>query len=465
MLFNSFGYFIFLFIVWMGYCALPGKASILWLFGASLFFYSWWNPYNLPIMLFIIAVNHYCARWMDTAPSNRARKGVLVISVCLSISVLAFFKYRLFLLNLFTELSGIDLTGRSALQGNHLLAGIGIPLGISFFTFQSIGYLVDCYRRVIRPEKSFWRTCLFISYFPHLIAGPIMRGKDLFPQIAHKNPITIENIKQSILPLAMGLFKKVVVADNLALLSDAYFASPTGGIIDAWVAILSFTFQIYADFSGYTDMAIGSAKLFGITLSPNFNRPYYKTNITDFWRSWNMTLSFWFRDYVYISLGGSKRGTLLFYRNLILTMLLSGLWHGANITYVIWGLYHGVLLMIHKYMKRHLLVFGHLPAFFRGLCVFFLVAVGFIVFRSKNLATAFHIIGQAFFSGWTYDSNTDISAVVGIPLLMAMEGLCGERLGLIRRFEPLRYVFTAALLFMVFLLNTGYSNQFIYFIF
>jgi D-alanyl-lipoteichoic acid acyltransferase DltB (MBOAT superfamily) len=465
MLFNSVAFFLFLAVTVLGYFCLPKRFTVYWLVAASIFFYSFWNIYNLPLLLIIIAVNHYAALFVGNCASQVAARTCLIAVAVFDVGILAFFKYLDFGLTVMADVLGFTPPVHVGEIKRDWLGALGLPLGISFFTFEVLSYVIDCYRRTVAPEPRLSKTSLFVTFFPHLIAGPIVRAAQLFPQISGRNPFDLSNFNTGFLLISLGLFKKVVVADNLAIVSDSFFSSPSGGVLDAWIGVVCFTFQIYADFSGYIDIALGAARLFGIELPPNFNRPYYKTNIQEFWRSWNMTLSQWFRDYFYIPLGGSRRGELRTYGNLMLTMIVIGLWHGASYTFLLWGAYHGVLLIIHRLMRDRLRLNLHLPAVIKTFCLFVLVAIGWVFFRATDVQSAIGILQQCFFGGWSVRPETNVGVLVLIPLMMIFEGATGER---IRTFFPSnvpRHVAAVMMLLMVLLFNSGQSNQFIYFVF
>jgi alginate O-acetyltransferase complex protein AlgI len=341
MLFNS-SLFIFVFLptVLAVFCLLACRREALatiWLAGASLAFYAYWGTEQIWVLLVSIAGNYLSG----LAIAHRTRlklpkKLVLTVSVAANLSLLGYFKYyEFFTVNLAAFFTFLPL-----------VAHIALPLGISFFTFTQISYLVDVYRGKVH-EFSPLNYFLFVSYFPHLIAGPILHHAEMIPQFKARNYVfRIERISVGLTIFIIGLFKKVVLADSVSVYVGPVFASLDVTQIEAWLGALSYTLQIYFDFSGYTDMAIGISYLFGIRLPLNFNSPYKAVSIVDFWRRWHMTLSRFLRDYLYIPLGGNRRGKARRYFNLLATMLLGGLWHGANWTFVIWGTLHGIFLAI-----------------------------------------------------------------------------------------------------------------------
>lgn len=342
MLFNSFAFLLlFLPITLVAFYAarkwMTAQASIALLVVASLFFYGYWKPVYLLLLAGSVIVNFGFGRLLSVDSPSRA---LLTLGITINLGLLGYFKYSSFLVDNANELVGLGLP----------VPEVILPLAISFFTFQQIAYLVDCYRHAAH-EKSFLNYCLFVSFFPQLIAGPIVHHKEIMPQLNRMvaDPQLRPRFAAGITLFIFGLFKKVVVADNFAIYSNRFYDSASAGTAytgDAWVAALSYHFQIYFDFSGYSDMAIGLGLLFGIVLPINFNSPYKARSIVDFWRRWHMTLSRFLRDYLYITLGGNRKGRTRRYINLFATMLLGGLWHGAAWTFVIWGGLHGCYLVI-----------------------------------------------------------------------------------------------------------------------
>ncbi len=389
MLFNSYIYiFFFLPVSALIYFALNRyrliQAGNAWLVLASLFFYAYWNPVFLPLIVGSMLVNYgigtVLSRNAHGARGLRgglSRKKILLFGIALNLGFLGYFKYaNFFMVNLQWatgwELSALDLT---------------LPLAISFFTFQQIAYLADSYHG-LTEEYDFLNYCLFVSFFPQLIAGPIVHHKEMMPQFARlrgKVP-HFRNIALGLSIFSIGLFKKVVIADNFAYWATMGFDHAASlQLIEAWGASLSYTFQLYYDFSGYTDMAIGTAYLFNIRLPMNFNSPYKAVNIQDFWRRWHITLSRWLRDYLYVPLGGNRKGETRTYVNLFLTFLLGGLWHGAGWTFVLWGAMHGLGTALHKGWQGLGL---RLPRFLGWLLTFLFVHCAWVFFRARSFADA-----------------------------------------------------------------------------
>ncbi|WP_426071017.1 MBOAT family O-acyltransferase [Janthinobacterium sp. DSP2-3-3] len=397
MLFNSFAFlFGYLPIVLAGYFLLDRWASsaswrlapAMWLALASLFFYAWWDVRYLPLLLASICVNYGAGRLIG-ASAGAARKRVLVAALALNLSLLAYYKYANFFIDSVDAVA--ELAGAASLPWHGL--AIILPIGISFFTFTQIAFLVDCYRGEVR-EYRFIHYVLFVSYFPHLIAGPVLHHRDMMPQFAdpaNAHP-RAANFAIGLSIFTIGLAKKVLIADNLSPLAMPVFAAGvTPTLIEAWIGVLAYTFQLYFDFSGYSDMAIGLSRLFGVKLPLNFNSPYKAANIADFWRRWHMTLSRFLRDYLYIPLGGSRHGVAMRYRNLMLTMLLGGLWHGAGWTFVIWGGLHGLYLVLQQAWQR---AFGAARTrWWPSVLTFLAVMLAWIFFRAPDVSTAWDIAG------------------------------------------------------------------------
>lgn len=347
MLFNSLGFiFIFLPVTLIMFHMLSrrgfGSIALVTLIGASLVFYGWWEPRYLALILVSIATNFALAELLlrIQKQAKRRRKSILFVGVLLNLGALAWFKYA----NFFVE-SG------NALLGTEIhLQQILLPLAISFFTFQQIAYLVDTYRSD-SAERSFIRYALFVTFFPQLIAGPIVHHKEMLPQFAkNMSGLKLQNLIVGGTIFFIGLFKKVIIADGVSPYSDTVFVMAANGdmltFLESWTGALAYSLQLYFDFSGYSDMAIGLARLFGVKLPLNFNSPYKSANIIDFWRRWHMTLSRFLRDYLYFALGGNRHGNTRTYANLMIVMLLGGLWHGAGWTFVLWGALHGFYLLV-----------------------------------------------------------------------------------------------------------------------
>jgi D-alanyl-lipoteichoic acid acyltransferase DltB (MBOAT superfamily) len=359
-------------------------ASKVWLVLGSLFFYSWWNVAYLPLILASMLINFAVGNSFD-ATKKVSKKTLLTFGVLFNISLLGYFKYADFFIENFNGIFASDVE----------LMHIALPLAISFFTFQQIAYLVDSYRGETQ-EYDFLNYALFVTFFPQLIAGPIVHHKEMMPQFASRwNKVkNYRNIALGIFIFSIGLFKKVVIADTFAVWATAGFDTATTlSLFEAWATSLSYTFQLYFDFSGYTDMAIGAALLFNIKLPINFNSPYKATDIQDFWRRWHMTLSRFLRDYIYIPLGGNKVVPLRNYFNLFSVFLIGGLWHGASWMFVIWGALHGTAIVLHRIWQQLGLKMNTLVAWF---ITFNFINITWVFFRAKEMEDAFKVLGGMF---------------------------------------------------------------------
>lgn len=396
MLFNSSEFvFYFLPLTVIGYYALGYagfyRVSLAWLVAASLFYYGWWDPRYLGLIIASIAVNYVVGRLLgDLSHTEKWRRFILAGGVCFNLALLGFFKYVHFFLNNIRTLSGWDCH----------IGTIVLPLGISFFTFQQIAYLVDAYRGEV-SEHNVIHYALFVTYFPQLIAGPIVHHKEMMPQFARRVALVFQQalFTDGFCTFVIGLFKKVVLADQAALYVTPVFSAAANGVpltfFEAWSAVLAYTFQIYFDFSGYSDMAIGIGKMFGIHLPVNFHSPYKSLSIIEFWRRWHITLSRFLKDYLYIPIGGNRAGEWNRYRNIMITMLLGGLWHGAGWTFVLWGGLHGVYLLINhgwRVLARRLTVLMTVPKMIRTgfswSLTFFGVMLGWVLFRAESFDAA-----------------------------------------------------------------------------
>ena len=349
MLFNSIEYLFFFIIVIVLYWSLANKKLIFQntlLLIASYVFYGWWDYRFLTLIFISTFVDFFIAREIHLTQKTGQRKLLLSFSLIINLGMLGFFKYYNFFINSWINL----VQGLGYHVNSTTTLSIILPVGISFYTFQTLSYTLDVYHKRLSPTNSFINFATFVSLFPQLVAGPIERAKNLIPQIEKARSFSKEKFSEGINLIIWGLFKKVVVADSLAPLVDKIFLDPTlydGGTL--LLGIFYFTFQIYCDFSGYSDIAIGTARCLGFDFMTNFNYPYFAKNIGDFWRRWHISLSSWFRDYVFIPLGGSKVSTTLFVRNILVVFLISGLWHGANWTFVFWGLTHSLIYFITRY--------------------------------------------------------------------------------------------------------------------
>ncbi len=437
MLFNSY-IFIFVYLpltlavfFWLGRAGQQQRATS-WLVFMSLLFYGWWNPVYLALILGSMSFNYVIGAALGPrATGSREARQLLAFGVTIDLLLLGYYKYANFFVDNWNITAGT----------NFAIGEIVLPLGISFFTFTQVAYLVDAYRGEAR-EYNPLHYALFVTYFPHLIAGPVLHHKEMMPQFAKPAiyRFDVAHFTAGTVYFLMGLFKKVVVADGISAYATPVFAAAADGLplttLDAWGGALAYTFQLYFDFSGYSDMAIGLALMMGVRLPLNFNSPYKAANISDFWRRWHMTLSRFLRDYLYISLGGNRGGEIRRYVNLFLTMLLGGLWHGAGWTFVLWGALHGAYLVIHHGWRALLQAAGWVerkPTMIgRAIgtaLTFIAVVVGWVFFRAEDLPTALHILAAMFMQG-SFELSRFYSAVIaesGLAEWLALSGVkCPE---------------------------------------
>jgi alginate O-acetyltransferase complex protein AlgI len=428
MLFDTPVYLIFLTVVVLVYWRLQWRKQNVFLLLASYFFYGWWDWRFLTLILISTVVDFFCARYIARSDHPLRRKLLLTISVCLNLSFLGFFKY----FDFFTQSLHSSLAVLGISVPIHVL-GIILPPGISFYTFQELAYIVDVYKGKLEPAESLIDYALFITLFPHLIAGPIQRPSHLLPQVQKPRRLDWSRFFDGVMLILSGLFRKAVVADNCALLANAGFSGKLGhpNLPILLLSTYAFAWQIYGDFSGYSDMARGSAQLMGFHFMVNFRQPYLSRSIQDFWRRWHISLSTWLRDYLYIPLGGNRDGEAKTYRNLMTTMLLGGLWHGANWTFVVWGGIHGAWLSAERKFRsltgaaeeesrgpdRSLF---SLSAWVQRVIVFHIVCLTWVFFRAPSIGDAFHFLGGLTRWEWhpEYTVGLKLLAVFVIPLFL-----------------------------------------------
>ncbi len=471
MLFDTPVFFLFLILVVAGYWLLKWRKQNVFLLIASYFFYGWWDWRFLSLILISTVVDFYCARNIALSDKPLQRKSLLILSVALNLGFLAFFKYFDFFVDSFsTSMSALGL------PVNVPLLRILLPPGISFYTFQALAYIVDVYYRRLEAAESLLDYALFISFFPHLIAGPIQRPSHLLPQVHSPRTFDAQKFNEGILLILTGLFRKCVIADNCALLANAAFngkmGEPTLPIV--LLGTYAFAWQIYGDFSGYSDIARGAAQLMGFHFMVNFRQPYLAFSLQDFWRRWHISLSTWLRDYLYIRLGGSRDGELRTYRNLMITMLLGGLWHGANWTFVIWGAIHGAGQSLERLLRTRTgsrqepvahprLVYLWLKRIF----IFHLVCVAWVFFRAQSLHDAIHFLGGLRVPEWRPEFFTAYKflAVFSLPLfLMDLILESRDEEFLFQKWRlPSQWAYAAAMVLIVALFSANEANAFIYF--
>jgi len=416
MLFNSLQFALFYIALFALYVWLPRRKQNVLLLIGSYYFYGCWDYRFLSLILLSTVIDFVCGAQIDRHRSPSLRKLFLIISITANLSILAIFKYFDFFLNslghLTLQLMGHDISWRM---------GIILPVGISFYTFQTMSYTIDIYRGTLKPTRSFLNFATFVAFFPQLVAGPIERAANLLPQFAHDRVLRWERMRSGLWLIGWGLFKKAVIADNLAILVDRVFNGNISSFQgpEILLAVYAFAFQIYCDFSGYSDMARGLARCLGFDLMLNFRNPYFAISPSDFWKRWHISLSSWLRDYLYIPLGGNRYGTKLMYRNLLITMVLGGIWHGAAWTFAVWGVFHGLLLIgwragrISERIER-VPLHPRVRSLILAVLMFNLTCVSWVFFRANSLSDAIAIFIRLT-AGW----NLAISELnILIPLVV-----------------------------------------------
>ena len=387
--------FRFLPAVLLLYYIAPRKIRNLVLLLFSLLFYAWGEPKYVFLMLFSITMDFFMGQMVakSKARNNRkAAKRFLTISIVVNLSILAFFKYADFIIGTINSVAGLSLP----------MLSIPLPIGISFFTFQTMSYVIDVYKGATKVQKNWVNYGTYVSMFPQLIAGPIVQYKTIAEQMEHRKE-NASDFAEGIHRFLLGMGKKVLLANTIGLLCDAVMALEITQVpvLTAWLGAIAYTFQIYFDFSGYSDMAIGLGKMFGFHFLENFNYPYISRSITEFWRRWHISLSSWFKEYVYIPLGGNRRGVLLQARNILVVWMLTGIWHGASWNYVLWGVYYGILLMLEKFLLKPVL--KHLPGVLQNVYTMVLVIFGWVLFKCEDLSYCFSYLKAmvgGFHAGW-----------------------------------------------------------------
>jgi D-alanyl-lipoteichoic acid acyltransferase DltB (MBOAT superfamily) len=419
MLFHTWVFFVFFAIVYPVYLLVrrDNRLMNLWLMIASYTFYGWWNPNYLLLLFGTSAIDYVMVLFMERSRSQRTRKLWLIISLVSNFGFLGYFKYSGFItdnVNALLYQLGSSLRLPDPVSYPNTMLGlfgappeafftkVVLPIGISFHTFQSMSYTIDAYRGTIQTERSFIRFLTFVSFFPQLVAGPIERASNLLPQLQKAPTISRHDLADGLSLFLVGFFKKVALADYLALYVDKVYADPAHFQAPALIlATLAFGWQIYFDFSGYTDMARGIARVMGFHLMLNFNNPYIATGLGDFWARWHISLSTWFKDYLYYPLGGNRHGTLNTYRNMFLTMVISGIWHGAAWTFVIWGVLHAVGRVLTRELERTAFYRERVPTLVKQLLVFTFVTFTWIFFRAQSLHEAWLVVSRIFLTAWT----------------------------------------------------------------
>ncbi|MDY4976357.1 MAG: MBOAT family O-acyltransferase [Clostridia bacterium] len=376
--------FYFLPLVLLVYYLAPKKAKNPVLFLFSLVFYAWGEPIYIAVMLFSVLFNYFCGLALD----KRKNRSILVFAVVVNLGILLFFKYTDFFIGLINGIFRCHIP----------LLELALPIGISFYTFQTLSYVIDVYRGKVASQKNLISFGTYVALFPQLIAGPIVRYSSIEKQLSDRT-VTAQGITSGIICFIIGLSKKVLIANQIGLLWDSMHAAEHLSVLSAWLGIIAFAFQIYFDFSGYSDMAIGLGKLFGFTFDQNFHYPYTACSITDFWRRWHISLSTWFKEYVYIPLGGNRVSPSRTRLNLLIVWGLTGFWHGASLNFILWGLYYALLLILEK--ERMGRAIQRLPRLVQTGYTLFFVLIGWVFFASDTLPAAFRYLGAMFGLGST----------------------------------------------------------------
>ena len=486
MLFNSFSFIIFFPIVVSLYFLISQKHRWILLLIASCYFYMSWNPKYIVLMFVTTLISYLSGIWIENTKSTKKKKMYLNFSILSNLAILFLFKYFNFFNNSLRELS--NYLGMDYFMPSFKLL---LPVGISFYTFQSLSYSIDVYRGTKRAERHFGIFALYVSFFPQLVAGPIERSDRLLPQFYEKHDFDYKRVTDGLKLMGWGYFKKVVIADRLAILVNTVYNNPTSYTgLSLIIASVFFAFQIFCDFSGYSDIAIGSAKVMGFELMENFKSPYFSKSIAEFWKRWHISLSTWFKDYLYIPIGGNRVAKSRYYFNLFLTFLVSGLWHGASWNFVIWGALHGLYQIIGVHTKNlrsgfadflGLTKIPRLHKIIRVIITFVLVDFAWIFFRANSLSDARYIIKNLFnglgnintieqFSNVIFNLGLDkTSFIVGVIAIVIMEIVHllqnkGSIIFMIDKKPALvRWAVYYALIFSIILFGVFEQSQFIYF--
>ena len=475
MLFNSLDYLIFLPLIFTIYWAIPNRFRWILLFIASYYFYMSWNVKYVVLILFTTIVSYVAARTLERTDNKRIKKVILTATLISCLGVLFFFKYFNFLSESVT-----DLLSAIAIPVHPVTLNLLLPVGISFYTFQTLSYVIDVYRGSVPAEKHFGIYATFISFFPQLVAGPIERTGNLLPQINKEHHFNYAKAMDGVKLMLWGYYKKLVVADVISPFVDLVYAKPADYQgFDILLAMLFFTIQIYCDFSAYSDIAIGTAKLLDIDLMTNFRTPYFSTSIKEFWSRWHISLSTWFKDYVYIPLGGNRCSKVRHAMNLLITFLVSGLWHGASWTFVVWGLIHGAAQVIEGLCSKLLAPFqkGKWTRWLSMLLVFLFCNITWVFFRATSFSDAFYLL-QHVLDGITapkyYFYNTlgistmKLLVIFGFIFILAVYDFFDRNSTLIQNLSKkpriVSWIFYLCLgLIIIFCSQKGAAAEFVYF--
>jgi D-alanyl-lipoteichoic acid acyltransferase DltB (MBOAT superfamily) len=456
MLFHTWVFALFFAVVYPVYLLVRNtRLRLPWLLAASYVFYGWWNPLYLVLILWSTSVDYAAVRGMA---HTRFRKPWLALSVVNNLGLLGFFKYGGFVAETVNAVLAYFGAGAAVPE-----PGLLLPVGISFYVFQSMSYTIDYYRGDVAEEPSFIRYAAFVSLFPQLVAGPIERARNLLPQLRRAPRLGADDVADGLSLFVVGLFKKLALADYLALYVDKVYGAP-GGFEAPALALATFAFgwQIYFDFSGYTDMARGVGRMLGIRLMLNFDNPYLATGLGDFWRRWHISLSTWFRDYVYVPMGGNRRGHLRTYVHMALTMLVSGLWHGASWTFVAWGALHAAGRVLTRRLETTAFYRDRVPAFVKRTWVFAFVTFAWIFFRARTFDDAALIVGRLARFGWS-DPRFPLIAAALVLAVWLYERLYESGLRRLLRASPVRVGLVVLMIVWLAAFAVSAEHPFIYF--
>ena len=480
MVFNSIDFLVFFPIVCLVYFIIPKKIRYIWLLIASYYFYMSWNP-KYAVLIAASTVITYASGILISKADSKAKKNLCVAaSFIINLGILGIFKYgNFFLYNVYTAANAMGIHMRET------RLDLLLPVGISFYTFQALSYTMDVYRERIKPEKNILTYALFVSFFPQLVAGPIERSENLLTQIQKVDKIELYNakrIKDGLMVMLWGFFQKLIIADRVSIVvKEVYKNYENYGAVELILASVLFAFQIYCDFGGYSNIARGAAQVMGFKLMHNFKQPYLATSIKDFWRRWHISLTTWFTDYLYIPLGGNRKGTVRKYINILIVFAVSGLWHGASYNFVVWGLVHAIFQVVGDIKNRKLGIKAPTTVPMKVLKVigtFILTDFAWVFFASDRFMHAIHIFGQmgkCFKAGSLLDLGLDVAnwwiLIIAIIILITVDILHEKKISLIRFFNNsnivFRYAMSLALLWAVVLFGVygyGYdASTFIYF--
>jgi len=481
MLFNSLSFLVFISLFIIVYFNTHGKVRLWLCLLSSYLFYGWWDHRFLILIVALTLINYYCGLHMLDASDKRKKhsRKFLWISIISSLGILGFFKYyNFFSSNIVTILNDLGL------NVDQLTIDIILPVGISFYTFQTMSYTIDIYRHQLQPEKSLLKFSTFVAFFPQLVAGPIVRASVFIPQLRSDRFPTTQDIITGLQWVIWGFFLKVVVADSLALVVDVRFDNPLNhNALSLLIGVVFYAFQIYGDFAGYSLIAIGIAKILGFHFPENFHKPYFAANITEFWRRWHISLSTWLRDYLYFSLGGNRHGRIKMYRNLMITMILGGLWHGASWNFIIWGALHGIYLIVHKLFSRRKEqgwvdntdsikspFFVYSINIIKTVFTFSLVCLAWVFFRASDLNDSLIILNKmTSFNDYQFSAVPQkfhvIKGFLIISFLLFIEAFSSNRVILkLKEQQPyLHLFFLAFVMVLIAFWGTFDNSAFIYF--